>query len=1001
LNGAFLKYCLFSLILLAGAGNACHAQSFTTRLYTTADGLTDNYILCVYQDSYGYLWIGTVNGLNRFDGKNFINFRVRQGLPSPYVDQVYEDHLHRLWIGTRAGLAELRGDSCYAYPVSDKQEVYYVSGFVEPDASHLWATTNAGIYEFRKNMWVKISLVRGYENRSVGKIIKTTLGLFVNYENTKLIWKQPGGKSETIFSVEANRPYYNSLFAKHDTLYMGTYTGLRYWCNDKWIPQFEDTLANKKIYTSFADNEGRFWFGTATDGILTISPTEKEIKYFHIPLSYNLVSRFIEDHDKNIWVAGFEGLVKVSPSAYKPFALPEFKTLKSIRRFIMMPSGAMLVSGENGKLLLLKQLSTTNSFRTVSAMHLKDSDDFIMSSTFDERNRLWFTSRNGLLYRFDGKSLIDFSSALSSRNNVLNDIAYNKKTKQLYVCGDSVLFKGNENSLDTFFGNGKKQFIRVPYKIFLNEETGSMLVQTLQDGLFKITGSGEFIPLGRKIDLYLSAQDISASQNNEQSLWAVYPGRCIAGFKWKPSQLPQPTESISDKEEVFNNTITDIVFDKEGKMWLATAKGVTVLQRNEKQKWMYHDMPINEPGIFTPLSFSKLGADSSGNIWMNLRDKFLVFDAKKTVINPLMTKTLIEKILLFDRATDWSSLTDSIDGYRQLPLNPRLKYNQNTLSIAFNALQYNDNSQLEYSYRLRPLDTSWGNPSPGNVVSFYQLNPGSYRFEVRSHIKGFDWSEPASFSFAIEKPFWETWWLRTLVILTAAALIVLIFRFRLKQLRTKTEMQNQLRELELKAFKLQMNPHFIHNALNSIQSLVINNRNNEASLYINKFARLLRQILENSDKNLISLDKELYSLQLYIDLEKLRMDMDVDYIVQLGELITPSEIKIPPLLLQPFVENALWHGLSKKEGHKKITLDIHDQEGWLICKITDNGIGRKKAAELYETFPEGHLSKAVNIIRDRLYDFNQSSANEPVSFIDLGENGNPAGTSVVVQIKIQ
>jgi len=129
------------------------------------------------------------------------------------------------------------------------------------------------------------------------------------------------------------------------------------------------------------------------------------------------------------------------------------------------------------------------------------------------------------------------------------------------------------------------------------------------------------------------------------------------------------------------------------------------------------------------------------------------------------------------------------------------------------------------------------------------------------------------------------------------------------------------------------------------------------------------------------------------------MNMDVDYNVHLDEAIADSEIKIPPLILQPFVENALWHGLSRKEGEKEIVLTINHGNSWLICEITDNGIGRKKAADLYETFPEGHLSKAVNIIRQRLVDFNQSPNTEPISFIDLEENGKASGTTVIVRIK--
>ena len=131
------------------------------------------------------------------------------------------------------------------------------------------------------------------------------------------------------------------------------------------------------------------------------------------------------------------------------------------------------------------------------------------------------------------------------------------------------------------------------------------------------------------------------------------------------------------------------------------------------------------------------------------------------------------------------------------------------------------------------------------------------------------------------------------------------------------------------------------------------------------------------------------------------MNMDIDYHVQLGETVTESDIKIPPLILQPVVENALWHGLSRKEGAKKITLNITREPGWLVCEITDNGIGRKRATELYETFPEGHLSKAISIIHHRLVDFNQSPNSDPISFIDREENGMASGTTVIVRVKTQ
>ncbi|MEO7264917.1 MAG: hypothetical protein ABIW38_08395, partial [Ferruginibacter sp.] len=144
---------------------------------------------------------------------------------------------------------------------------------------------------------------------------------------------------------------------------------------------------------------------------------------------------------------------------------------------------------------------------------------------------------------------------------------------------------------------------------------------------------------------------------------------------------------------------------------------------------------------------------------------------------------------------------------------------------------------------------------------------------------------------------------------------------------------------------------------------------------------------------------ELYSLRLYVDLEKLRINSEVEYEEIIQESILGSGIKIPPLILQPFVENALWHGLSNKAGHKKVTISISEKDNWIICQVTDNGIGRKKAGEVSGVFPEGNLSKAVNISRQRLIDYNQSPGIDPISFTDLENNGEAAGTAVIIRIK--
>ena len=287
-----------------------------------------------------------------------------------------------------------------------------------------------------------------------------------------------------------------------------------------------------------------------------------------------------------------------------------------------------------------------------------------------------------------------------------------------------------------------------------------------------------------------------------------------------------------------------------------------------------------------------------------------------------------------------------------------------------------------------------------SFVLFAKLLPGKYTFNVKCKTGNSGWSEATVFSFTIKPPFWDTWWFRLLIIIMAASLLIAFFRNRVKKIEQQAFIKNQLIELEMTALKAQMNPHFIYNALNSIQALVVEEKKDDAVHYIGTFSRLLRQVLENSERNVITLEKELQTLELYIGLDALRLNMQPKYSLHIDKEVQTASEKIPPLILQPFAENALWHGLSKKEGDKKIDISIKIQNDWLVCAIQDNGIGRAKAAAIKTQSTLQYQSKAIGITTKRLIDFNEDKKREPVIFEDLfAADGTPAGTKVTLYIK--
>ena len=239
-----------------------------------------------------------------------------------------------------------------------------------------------------------------------------------------------------------------------------------------------------------------------------------------------------------------------------------------------------------------------------------------------------------------------------------------------------------------------------------------------------------------------------------------------------------------------------------------------------------------------------------------------------------------------------------------------------------------------------------------------------------------------------------------------------IVYYRLKSLRREleqrkkeqqlTELKQQKTELEMQALRAQMNPHFIFNSLNSINMFILKNNKLQASEYLSKFSRLVRLILQNSQEALIPLERELEALLLYLELDSLRFEAKFEYKISVDDEVDTTMLKVPPLIIQPYVENAIWHGLMHKKEKGQLKIELYQQEEILFCKIADNGIGRKKAADLKSKSASIHKSMGMRITADRIRMLQQQNQkNTSISINDLVyPNGNPGGTEVLIKIPL-
>ncbi len=305
---------------------------------------------------------------------------------------------------------------------------------------------------------------------------------------------------------------------------------------------------------------------------------------------------------------------------------------------------------------------------------------------------------------------------------------------------------------------------------------------------------------------------------------------------------------------------------------------------------------------------------------------------------------------------------------------------------------------IHYYYKLVGYDTKWNvNEYSSNQITYNALAPGSYTFLVKLQNQTI-FSDPVSYSFVIAEPFYNRWWFIICVFSLFVVLVLFIYRWQLNIQRKRSEQINELNASKLITIQSQMNPHFIFNALNSIQDLVLKGDVEHSYSYITTFSNLVRRTLNYSEKDFIDFDQEIKLLDLYLSLEKLRFKKELNFTINKNNI---EDVMLPPLLIQPFIENALIHGLLHKEGEKNLIITFELKEK-LICTIEDNGIGREKAKAIkirqrpeHESFSGKAIHKRFEILS------NVFEGSFGYTYEDLYKDSEAIGTRVVLTIPVR
>jgi len=330
-----------------------------------------------------------------------------------------------------------------------------------------------------------------------------------------------------------------------------------------------------------------------------------------------------------------------------------------------------------------------------------------------------------------------------------------------------------------------------------------------------------------------------------------------------------------------------------------------------------------------------------------------------------------------------------------------LNYYENDINISFSVLDFSSSRLHRVYYRLNKA--SWKELNT-HQLRFEALQTGTYflEFKINEQIN------PKSIKFIILSPFWKTTWFWLLCFALFFLLGFAYYRWQIKKLREQNKLlqekiilEQQFNKSVLTSIKSQMNPHFFYNALNTIQAYIFTNDKIKANSYLAKFSKLTRLILEHSEKENISLAEEIEALTLYLELEKMRFKEDFSYEIHTEKVFHRDSIELPPMIIQPYVENAIKHGLLHKENDKKLDLIFEEREKELLVIIEDNGIGRKRSTELNQIKRGKHISFATQANEKRLEILNKASNKKVgVSIVDKYDKDLPTGTKVILNIPL-
>lgn len=967
-----VRFWIFFVLCALCSVSTLRAQEPLFQRLSFTNGLPSNAVYSILEDHKGFIWIACDEGLFKYDGVHFQVFKERNQT-SFSGSNIVEDRIGRIWYQNFDGkifyvqngrlhyLNQNNKQLYYPIRIND-QHVFYLDGnqliildvvslkevkripVYSPISSSLldqtyYFTDNKKLFSIDSNLQVRsvADMLPGSESMSV--LFSSPTALYFVYLNRKQngVWRLNKNKTiEKIIGFEEHQVIQNAKIFD-EKIYLMTTQGLQI------IPI--SNPSKRKVYFNnhnfsdvLIDRKKNHWLISPVDGILIVPDLNVNQLFFLSALPYRSV---IGKED-----------VFISTKDDKIFKLNvENEQLE------------MLYQGNrNAEIYYLFFDSLINELIFVSS----DGNTYFQSLNEKKPHKKMLHAFKQVI-RLDGKYRVYTSTGslgfFVEKNRIHQPSKWDKYIQKIprVLIGDFYLYEVNLNS------------IRPRGKAILYDKSNEAIYFATNVGLFNWS-KGKISEIKKGKNIYDVKSLIQWNQHilgfgSDGKIGLISP---VTKHKTRKFDAVFEVDDVR-RAKVYNGDLLLMSKDKMYHFRLDKA-GNTVL----KSKFELTNLECNDFAMI------------QGEVWIISTNGLIKWDLKK------------RKEPIFEGLFAVKSMQMNGD---EVPLfNQVFSHNENNLNIDFALLDFGNQTIEELYYQVNK--SNWRHIDPSvRSLNLPELSPGKYTIRFKGMVAG-KWKQFENIQFQIKPPFWSSTWFIVGSMLLLLSLSFLYYRFQLRSLKVRNELIHEKIQLEsdlnnslLSSIKSQMNPHFIFNALNTIQAYIFMNERDKATGYLSKFSKLTRAILQMSEKEKIRLSEELEALTLYLELEKMRFQERFEYVIDVQE-VDVEVVQIPSMLIQPFVENAIKHGLLHHPEEKRLRISIFQKAGSLYIEIDDNGIGRKRAEELKKQRDRYHESFSSQANEKRLKLLSRNTILS-IQYIDkINVYNQPTGTTVLLIIEL-